>query len=94
MTVPRRRRTPDGGSYTRDTSAPELAGMAPMDFARWLHGREPTQAEARRVYRIAGGETDPGVQWVAAVLKRLPLVDARAFVAELARRLAARGRGT
>ena len=73
MTVPRRRRTPDGGSHTRETSAPELCGMAPMDFARWLHGREPTQAEARRVYRIAGGETDPGVQWVAAVLKRLPL---------------------
>ena len=67
--------------------------MTPADFAVWLHGREPTHAELRRVYRIAAGQTDPGLQWLAAVLKRVPLADARAVLEDLAERLARAGRG-
>lgn len=91
-TVPRRRR-PAPDRPTRPTTSTPILGMTPMDFAVWLHGREPTHAELRRVYRIAAGQTDPGLQWLAAVLERMPEADARVVLEDLAERLARAGRG-
>jgi hypothetical protein len=67
--------------------------MSPTELARWLHGADVGHAELRRVHRICAGETDPGVQWLAALIRRVGSeVDIRELVADLAERIAAKRR--